>query len=403
MRFGGFSFGSWHESESHGEVLAQLVELAVQSDRLGLDSFWLGEHHFSRHGILADTMVMAAHIAARTERIRIGTAVIVLPLHNPVRVAEQVAIVDHLSGGRVDVGVGIGYQQREFAGLGVDIDEARARFIESLDVMVRAWTEEPLVYEGEHVRIAAEDAITVYPKPLQQPHPPIYQAVSTTPASIDLAASRGLPVIVGGPTDVLGRAPEVIAHWRERMRAHGRDPEGHDLPCLQNVFVAESDEAAHAELERIDASWSLRVLRQVGSPIGRDGKVPEGYEHWVQRWQQRELASGEAARTDVPQLFGSPDTVAQAGAGAARSGRRAHLRALHHPRRPLRAGPALARAVRDGGRAALPRGPAGAATRRGRGRGGARLATPGRRGRPRCVTWSPEARASSARTSCATC
>ena len=310
MRFGGFSFGSWHESESHGEVLAQMVELAVHADRLGLDSFWLGEHHFSRHGILADTMVMAAHIAARTERIRIGTAVIVLPLHNPVRVAEQVAIVDHLSGGRLDVGVGIGYQQREFAGLGVDIDEARARFIESLDVMVRAWTEEPLVYDGEHVRIAEEDAIGVYPKPLQQPHPPIYQAVSTTPASIDLAASRGLPVIVGGPTDVLGRAPQVIAHWRERMRAHGRDPEGYDLPCLQNVFVAESDEAARAELERVDASWSLRVLREVGSPIGRDGKAPEGYEHWVQRWQQSQLASGEAARTDVPQLFGSPDTVA---------------------------------------------------------------------------------------------
>lgn len=310
MRFGGFSFGSWHESESHGEVLAQMVRLAVQADRLGLDSFWLGEHHFSRHGILADTMVMASHIAARTERIRIGTAVIVLPLHHPVRVAEQVAIVDHLSGGRIDLGVGIGYQQREFAGLGVDIDEARARFIESLDVLVRAWTEEPLVYEGDHVRIAEEDAISVYPKPLQQPHPPIYQAVSTTPASIDLAASRGLPVIVGGPTDVLGRAPEVIAHWRERMLAHGRDPGGHDLPCLQNVFVAESDEAARAALERVDASWSLRVLRQVGSPIGRDGKVPEGYEHWVQRWQQSQLAGGEAARTDVPQLFGSPDTVA---------------------------------------------------------------------------------------------
>ena len=131
MRFGGFSFGSWHESESHGEVLTRMVDLAVQADRLGLDSFWLGEHHFSRHGILADTMVMASHIAARTDRIRIGTAVIVLPLHNPVRVAEQIAIVDHLSGGRIDVGVGIGYQQREFAGLGVDIDEARARFVES--------------------------------------------------------------------------------------------------------------------------------------------------------------------------------------------------------------------------------------------------------------------------------
>ena len=311
MRFGGFSFGSWHESETQGEVLARMVELAVRADRLGLDSFWLGEHHFSRHGILADAMVMASHVAARTERIRIGTAAIALPLHNPVRVAEQVAIVDHLSGGRIDVGVGIGYQRREFAGLGLDIGEARARFAEGLDVLVRAWTSETLTYEGRYTRIAPEDGVGVYPRPLQRPHPPIYQAVSTTPASVDLAASRGLPIIVGGPTDVLGRAPEAIALWRERMRAHGRDPAGADLPCLQNVFVAETDEAARAELERIDPDWSLRVLQRVGSPIGPDGETPAGYGHWVERWRQRQRADGSAARTDVPQLFGSPDTVAR--------------------------------------------------------------------------------------------
>lgn len=311
MRFGGFSFGSWHESETHGEVLARMVELAVRADRLGLDSFWLGEHHFSRHGILADAMVMASHVAARTERIRIGTAVIALPLHNPVRVAEQVAIVDHLSGGRIDVGVGIGYQRREFAGLGLDIGEARARFVEGLDVLVRAWTSETLTYEGRYTRIAPGDGVGVYPRPLQRPHPPIYQAVSTTPASVDLAASRGLPIIVGGPTDVLGRAPETIALWRERMRAHGRDPAGHDLPCLQNVFVAETDEAARAALERIDPAWSLRVLQRVGSPIGPDGRTPAGYEHWVERWRRRERADGSAVRTDAPQLFGSPDTVAR--------------------------------------------------------------------------------------------
>ena len=310
VRFGGFSFGSWRESQSHEDVLTQMVELAVQADRLGLDSFWLGEHDFSRHGILADTMVMASHIAAKTERIRIGTAVIVLPLHNPVRVAEQVAIVDHLSGGRIDVGVGIGYQRREFAGLGIDIDEARARFVEGLEVMIHAWTSETLVYEGEYTRLTAEDDVQVYPKPLQRPHPPVYQAVSTTPSSVELAASRGVPIIVGGPTDVLGRAPQVIALWREKMREHGNDPEGYDLPCLQNVFVAETDEAAHTEIERIDSAWGLKVLQQVGSPIGRDGSSPEGYEQWVERWQQRTRAAGDPTRTEIPQLFGSPETVA---------------------------------------------------------------------------------------------
>lgn len=287
-----------------------MVELAVQSDRLGLDSFWLGEHHFSRHGILADTMVMASHIAARTERIRIGTAVIVLPLHNPVRVAEQIALVDHLSDGRIDVGVGIGYQQREFSGLGIDIDEARARFVEGLEVMIQAWTSETLVYDGKFTQLDASDDIQVYPKPRQQPHPPIYQAVSTTPASIELAASRGIPIVVGGPTDVLGRAPQVIALWREKMRSYGNDPQGYDLPCLQNVFVAETDKAARMALESIDSAWSLKVLQQVGSPIGDDGKVPQGYEHWVERWRQRQFATGSPTRTDLPQLFGSPETVA---------------------------------------------------------------------------------------------
>ena len=312
MKFGGFSFGAWHESRTPAEVFHNIVEEAVLADELGFDTYWLGEHHFSRHGILADTMVMASHIAARTERIRIGTAAIVLPLHNPVRLAEQIAMVDVLSGGRLEIGVGAGYQRREFAALGVPIEESRARFHEGLDVLLRAWTSETLVFDGVFTQIRAEDGIEVLPKPLQQPHPPIYQAVSVSPESIEFAASRGIPVMVGGPTDVLGRAPEVIALWQEKMREHGNDPEGYDLPCLQNMFVAESDEAAALALAHIDPEWSLRVLREVGSPIAADGAVPEGYQHWVGRWEQRALQDGSTpVRSELPQLVGSPATVAR--------------------------------------------------------------------------------------------
>jgi alkanesulfonate monooxygenase SsuD/methylene tetrahydromethanopterin reductase-like flavin-dependent oxidoreductase (luciferase family) len=311
MKFGGFNLGAWHESQSPADVLRHAVDEAVLADQLGFDTYWLGEHHFSRHGIFADTMVLASHIAARTERIGIGTAVIVLPLHNPIRVAEQVAMVDVLSGGRVHVGVGAGYQRREFEALGVPMEEARERYLEALDVLLRAWTDDTLVFEGRYTRVSVEQAIAVQPKPVQQPHPPLYQAVSITPESVRLAARRGLPVIVGGPTDVLGLAPQVIDLWRESMLACGRDPSGYDLPCLQIVYVAPSDAEAAEDMAGIDAEWSLRVLREVGSPIGEGGDVPAGYERWVGRWDQRQLESGRPVRSELPSLVGSPDTVAQ--------------------------------------------------------------------------------------------
>jgi alkanesulfonate monooxygenase SsuD/methylene tetrahydromethanopterin reductase-like flavin-dependent oxidoreductase (luciferase family) len=310
LKFGLFNFGAWHETQSQVELYEDCVEQAVLADELGFDSIWLGEHHFSRHGIFADTMVLASHIAAKTSRLRIGTAVIVLPFHNPVRVAEQVAMVDILSGGRVDVGVGSGYQRREFAGLKVPIAEARERFREALDVMLHAWTDSTLVYEGKFTRLTAEDDIQVHPKPVQKPHPPIYQAVSTTPASVEFAASRGIPIMVGGPTDILGIAPQVIALWRSKMVEYGNDPAGYDLPCMKGVYVAPTDEEAEEDLRHIDQLWDLKILEQVGSPISPAGDIPPGYEAWVNRTKDRASAEGRAANAGTPPLVGSPETVA---------------------------------------------------------------------------------------------
>ena len=107
---------------------------------------WLGEHRFSRHGLLSGIFSFLGQVAARTSHVRIGAAVIVLPLHNPILVAEEVAMLDVLSGGRLNLGIGSGYQRQEFEGLGIDMEESRERFVEAVEVMTRAWTEETLTY-----------------------------------------------------------------------------------------------------------------------------------------------------------------------------------------------------------------------------------------------------------------
>ena len=143
------------------EALEQ-IELA---DRLGLDEVWLGEHRFSRHGLLSGIFSFLGQVVARTTHVRIGTAVIVLPLHNPILVAEEVAMLDVLSGGRIDLGIGSGYQRQEFEGIGVDMEESRERFVESVEVMIKAWTEETLTYNGRFTNV---DNLWVLPKPVQK-------------------------------------------------------------------------------------------------------------------------------------------------------------------------------------------------------------------------------------------
>jgi alkanesulfonate monooxygenase SsuD/methylene tetrahydromethanopterin reductase-like flavin-dependent oxidoreductase (luciferase family) len=308
VKFGLFNIGMWHESQSQEEVFRNIREQAVLADRLGYDSVWLGEHHFSRHGILADCLVQAAAIASVTEKVRIGTGVVVLPFHNPVRLAEQAAMVDILSDGRLDLGVGVGYQRREFNGLNIPIDEARARFRDNLDVVLKCWRDEILVHESPYNTFRAEDAIEVFPKPVQKPMP-LYQAVSITPESIEFAASRGVPVMVGGPTDVLGLAPQVIEYWRTKMVEHGNDPTGVDIPCAKGVYVAESDEQAAADIAAVDEFWDLKLLQKFGSPISPSGELPPGYERWANRVKEHEKNALDPNRAGTPPLIGSLETV----------------------------------------------------------------------------------------------
>ena len=198
MRFGIFVLGDKPPQLTHQEVLANVLEEARWAEEFGFDEVWLAEHHFSPYGTLANLPQIAAAIAAQTERIRIGTACMVAPFHDPIHLAEQIATIDALSGGRFDAGFGRGYQAHEFAGFGVSMDEATARYQECVAMVEGLLTNERFSHEGQFWTV---DDLTIHPRPVQQPVP-IWCTVMKTPASFEWLAETGYGAIIGNPYQV---------------------------------------------------------------------------------------------------------------------------------------------------------------------------------------------------------
>ena len=313
MKFGIFTIVPYHEDFTQQQALNDALEQIVYADQMGIEEVWLGEHSFSRHGLLSGIWSFLGAVAGRTQNIRIGTAVIVLPLHNPILVAEEVAMLDIISNGRINFGIGAGYQQQEFNGLGVDIDTSRERYKEAVDVIIKAWTEERLTFHGKYTNV---DDLWVLPKPVQKPYPPLFQAVSTSPESIDFAASRQIQVIAGGPTDILGQAPQVIKLWREKMDEYGH-PHAHlDPPMSKSIYVAPTMEEAERDPIGLE-DFSSRVLRSAGSngapigmPMDKDGNIAKGYEHWANRQRDRDRRD-DVGHAGLPPLRGTPEVVVE--------------------------------------------------------------------------------------------
>ena len=313
LKFGLFYIVPWHEDTTQERALNEALEQIELADQLGIDEVWLGEHRFSRHGLLSGIWSFLGAVAGRTKNIRIGTAVIVLPLHNPILVAEEVAMLDVISGGRFNFGIGAGYQRQEFEGVGVDIDESRERFHEAVDVMIKAWTEEKLTYHGKFTNV---DDLWVLPKPVQKPYPPLFQAVSTSPASVEFAASRQIQVIAGGPTDIMGQAPQVIQLWRQKMEEHGYEHAHLDPPMSKSIYVAPTMEEAETDPIGLE-DFSSRILRSIGSngapigmPMDKDGNIAKGYEAWANRQNDRDRRD-DLGHAGLPPLRGTPEVVVE--------------------------------------------------------------------------------------------
>lgn len=273
MQFGVMELFQQPEDKPAKQVIDETVELAVRAEELGFDSFWLAEHHFSPYGILGSPMVIAAAIAARTKRIRIGTAVLVLPFYDPIRLAEEVAFVDQLSGGRLDIGYGRGYQPIEFKGFGIDQSEARDRTQEVLEILKLAWTQDSFSYDGKFYQY---DNVRVVPKPYQQPHPPIWQAAVSL-STFEQAGRDGIPILTSPNFTPLEVVKQQFDTYTTALAAAGHDPNKFARPQMQQVYIGENAEEAKRTPEPY-AMWYQRLLATLVP--GAKEAAPKGYEGW---------------------------------------------------------------------------------------------------------------------------
>ncbi len=310
MRFGTYFFFQAPPGLTHEQVIHNELEQIEWTEELGFDEVWLTEHHFIDYGLAVDPTLLAAAAATRTRRVRIGLAAAILPFHHPIRIAEQLALVDIISRGRLDVGIGRGNRPVEFAGYGVPHIENRERMDEALEILLRAWTEECFSHEG---RFFTFKDVGVIPKPLQKPHPPMYQ-VCVSKDSIENTALRGWPMLnsmLRGPVEQLLTHRDIYVSALEKA---GRSEA--DVKALlgrwgvsRQIYVAPTDAQALSEAKDAEL-WYQEAFRRF--------VVPERIEdaHPTLQPGFRALAE-KLARINWDELvaetlaFGSPDTVAR--------------------------------------------------------------------------------------------
>ena len=199
------------------QVYGEAIEHIQHAEALGFAQAWLTEHHFMDDGYCPSPMIAAATIAGRTRQIRIGQGVVLLPLYgHPLKLAEDAAVLDLLSEGRLELGIGMGYRHEEFAGFGLEIKSRRRRMDEGLDIMLRAWSGDRFSYDGRHYQV--RDA-RLTPGPVQHPHPPIWLGAGTSQARAKVA-QRGLPLLISLVTTFEETRSE-FADYTEALLAAG--------------------------------------------------------------------------------------------------------------------------------------------------------------------------------------
>jgi len=292
--FGGASSRRGGVARDSTQGYRDFIGYVEEAEELSYHSVFLVEHHFTGFGQVSASLNLLTYLAARTTRMRLGTAVVVLPWHNPVLLAEQAATVDLLSGGRLDFGVGKGYRANEFHGFNVKADEAQELFLESLDVIRRAWqSEERFTHIGKHWTF---QDIVVEPPPIQRPHPPLWLAAGSE-EGLTWAAENEFNLLLDqiAPFGVIA---ERFGTYRNAVEASGRtfDP--------MNVAVARALHITRTEAEREEAHQQRSRLL---SGISRLSRIREGGgpQSTMLQYNDTRLATEEGA------LIGPPEEIAE--------------------------------------------------------------------------------------------
>ena len=248
MKFGVGLFSMQTHPEttsSHAELYKHALEQVKLAEKVNFDSAWISEHHFLEDGYCPSPCIMAAAMAAVTERIRIGSAGIILPLHNPVRVAEDAAVVDNISNGRFDLGVVLGYRKDEFDGFGIPMKQRPSRMEEGIDVIIKSWTQDKFSYEGKRYKF---ENLNVTPKPVQKPHIPVYIGAFEEPA-IRRAGRLGYPLLIG-PGRTMQMVRDTIGFYKDAAQKAGKSPDKIEHILLRETYVGENKKKSKEEADK---------------------------------------------------------------------------------------------------------------------------------------------------------
>jgi alkanesulfonate monooxygenase SsuD/methylene tetrahydromethanopterin reductase-like flavin-dependent oxidoreductase (luciferase family) len=297
MKFGLFTSAQANSGDlgpESGQGFRDWLDFNVAAERLGYQSSFLVEHHFSGWNQVSSTLMLLTALAMRTTRLRLGSAVMVLPWHNPVLLAEQAATLDQISGGRLDLGIGKGYRHSEFTGFQIAPEEAQARFDEALEIMIRAWTERRRFSHGGRFWRFAN--IVVEPPPAQQPHPPLWVAAGSA-SSIRRAAARGFNLILdqyAGPQAIAER----IALYKAERAAHGLSFDPMQVALARQAYVADDAADKEAALRR-QAAYTQRTVEVSRAPADAKDKPGSHVLAYADR----------AGATEEHALYGTADEI----------------------------------------------------------------------------------------------
>ncbi len=286
------------------QVLEEQLDLMVQAEDYGFHSVWPAEHHFSEYGYCASPVVHLAYVAARTKRLRLGTGVVVLPLNHPIRVAEDYATLDLISEGRVELGLGRGYQPHEFRGYGIEQTKSRQIFHEGVEILIKAWTEERFSYHGQFYQV---ENLEVRPKPLQKPHPPIWMAALSN-ETFALCGQYGFNLLTAFAFGAdLERVHGNIEQWRQALREGGRDPSQYRVGCLAMTYVAETTQQAIDDFAE-PVLWYYHTFAKYVAPPPGHPPIPT-YELYALTRDFVASATWEDLLRRGAVVVGSPDQV----------------------------------------------------------------------------------------------
>ena len=290
----------------------QFARQAERAEALGLDSFWLPEFHFDEGVPLPQPLLPLAAVAARTRRLRIGTGSYLLPIRHPVQAAEEVAVLDRLSAGRVILGVGRGYRAGLFDAFDVAAKEKRDRFERALDAMVAAWAGEPVGWEGEEAREDGDRRgrpVRLVPRPVQEPHPPIWIA-AFGPRALEQAGRLGLPYFAS-PIESMDALERNFARFREAWAVAGTAAPA-ETPIMRTTFISRDRARLRAARERLAEQAAALARSPVGAIrrgagvrpddwalVGEPEAVRDGIERYRERFAMTHLV---ASRTRLPGL-----------------------------------------------------------------------------------------------------